>query len=121
MDKKYFTIRNISNMTELSVHTLRYYEKIGLLNNVKRDVNGYRQYTKSDISWINFLIRLKVTGMPVSEMKKFSDLRSKGDSTISLRRKLLEDHQKSIQEQIKDLQNNLHKIEEKINYYKELE
>lgn len=121
MEKRIFTIHQISNISGLSVHTLRYYEKIGLLNRVDRDVNGYRQYTESDISWINFLIRLRVTGMPVSEMKHFSDLRSQGDSTISLRRELLENHQKSVLEQIKDLQNNLFKIEEKINYYKGLE
>lgn len=121
MDKKIFTIQQISNLTGLSVHTLRYYEKIGLLNKVDRDVNGYRRYTEADISWIHFLIRLRVTGMPVSEMKQFSDLRSQGDSTISLRRELLENHQKSVLEQIKELQNNLCKIEEKINYYKGLE
>lgn len=121
MEKKIFTIQQISNITGLTVHTLRYYEKIGLLNGVDRDVNGYRQYTESDISWINFLIRLRVTGMPVAEMKQFSDLRGQGDSTISFRRELLENHQKSVLEQIKDLQNNLCKIEEKINYYKGLE
>lgn len=121
MEKGIFTIQQISNITGLSVHTLRYYEKIGLLNGVDRDVNGYRQYKESDISWINFLIRLRVTGMSVSEMKQFSDLRSQGDSTISLRRELLEKHQKNVLEQLKDLQNNLFKIEEKINYYKDLE
>lgn len=121
MDKKTFTIQQISKITKLSVHTLRYYEKIGLLDKVERDINGYRQYTESDISWIYFLIRLRVTGMPVSEMKQFSDLRSQGDSTVSLRRELLEAHQKNVEEKIKDLQNNLHKIEEKINYYKRLD
>lgn len=121
MDKIIFTIQQISNITGLSVHTLRYYEKIGLLDKVERDVNGYRQYTESDISWINFLIRLRETGMPVSEMKQFSDLRSQGDLTVGLRRGLLENHQKNVQEKIKNLQNNLHKIEEKINYYKKLE
>lgn len=121
MEKKIFTIQQISNITGLSVHTLRYYEKIGLLNRVDRDVNGYRQYTESDISWINFLIRLRVTGMPVCEMKQFSDLRSQGDSTISLRRELLQNHQKNVLEQIKELQDNLYKIEEKIHYYKGLE
>ncbi|GLV67234.1 hypothetical protein Bmyc01_59030 [Bacillus mycoides] len=66
-----------------------YYEKIGLLNEVSRDINGYRQYSDADISWINFLIRLGVTGMSVTEMKFFSDLRGQGEPTISARRELL--------------------------------
>lgn len=121
MDKKIFTIQKISNITGLSVHTLRYYEKIGLLNNVQRDENGYRQYSESDISWIHFLIRLRVTGMPLSEMKQFSDLRSQGDSTICSRRELLENHQKSILGQINELQDHLFKIQEKIKHYRRME
>lgn len=118
---KLYTIQQTSNITGLSVHTLRYYEKIRLLNKVERDSSGYRQYRESDISWINFLIRLRVTGMPVNEMKQFSDLRNQGDTTIRLRLELLENHQKNVQNQITDLKDNLNKIEEKINYYKGLE
>lgn len=76
---------------------------------------------ESDISWINFLIRLRATGMPVCEMKQFSDLRSQGDSTISSRRELLENHQKNVLNQIKELKDNFNKIEEKIEHYKGLE
>jgi DNA-binding transcriptional MerR regulator len=119
--EKIFTIQQISKMTGLTVHTLRYYEKIGLLNEVDRDANGYRRYSGSDISWINFLIRLRITGMSVTDMKRFSDLRSQGESTISGRRELLEMHQKKVLEEIEALKDNLKKIEEKIDYYKRLE
>lgn len=108
-------------MTELSVHTLRYYEKIGLLNGVKRDINGYRQYSESDISWINFLIRLKVTGMSITDMKHFSDLRSQGESTIIARQELLEMHQNKVLKEIKKLNDNLTEIDGKIDYYKRME
>jgi DNA-binding transcriptional MerR regulator len=118
MEKKIFTIQEVSKLTDLSTHTLRYYERIGLLNKVDRNVNGYRQYSEKDISWLQFLIRLRVTGMPVSKMRQFSDLRSQGDSTISLRRELLQDHHKKVQAQIIELQNNLYRIEEKIKFYK---
>lgn len=114
-------IKQVSEITGLSVHTLRYYEKIGLLTNVGRDENGYRLYSESDLAWIEFLIRLRSTGMPVGEMKQFSDLRSQGDSTIRLRRELLESHQQHVLEQIKELQLHFSKIEEKIDYYKGLE
>lgn len=108
--EKIFTIQQISRMTGLTVHTLRYYEKIGLLNEVNRDINGYRQYSESDISWIDFLIRLRITGMSVTDMKLFSDLRSQGESTISARRELLEMHQSKALKEIKELKDNLTEI-----------
>lgn len=119
--EKVFTIKQISKMTGLSVHTLRYYEKVGLLTEVKRDINGYRQYSESDISWINFLIRLRITGMSVTDMKRFSNLRSQGESTISARRELLEIHQNKVLKEIKKLKDNLEEIDGKIDYYKRME
>lgn len=88
---------------------------------MSRDINGCRQYSESDISWINFLIRLRVTGMSVTDMKIFSDLRSQGEPTISARRELLEIHQNKVLKEIKELKDNLMKIEEKIDYYKRME
>ncbi|MCK8098738.1 MerR family transcriptional regulator [Bacillus sp. 2CMS4F] len=119
--EKLYTIQQISNMTKLSVHTLRYYEKIGLLREVRRDKNGYRKYAESDMSWINFLIRLRTTGMSITDMIRFSDLRSQGESTVNKRLELLETHQKNVLEEIEGLRDNLTKIEEKIDYYKSLE
>lgn len=116
-----FSIQEVAKMTGLSAHTLRYYEKIGLIMNVQRDATGYRQYTDSDIAWIHFLIRLRVTGMPMLKMKQFSDLRQEGDSTIVSRRELLEEHHQDVLRKIEELTLNLHKIEEKVEYYKALE
>ncbi|MCL6604674.1 MAG: MerR family transcriptional regulator [Paenibacillus sp.] len=121
MEPKFFTIQQISEMTGLTAHTLRYYEKIGLLYGVNRDTNGYRQYSESDISWIYFLLRLRVTGMKVSDMKRFSDLRNQGEATINARRKLLETHQRNVLTQINELKNNLKMIDEKIELYKRME
>jgi len=116
-----FSIQEVAKMTGLTAHTLRYYEKIGLIMNVQRDATGYRQYTDSDIAWIHFLIRLRVTGMPMLKMKQFSDLRQEGDSTIVSRRELLEEHHQDVLSKIEELMLNLHKIEEKVDYYKTLE
>ncbi|MBT2288737.1 MerR family transcriptional regulator [Paenibacillus albidus] len=121
MEPNFFTIQQISEMTGLTAHTLRYYEKIGLLYGIHRDTNGYRQYSESDISWIHFLLRLRVTGMKVSDMKQFSDLRSQGEATISGRRELLETHQRNVLAQINELKNNLKMIDEKIESYKWME
>jgi DNA-binding transcriptional MerR regulator len=103
------------------VHTLRYYEKIGLLQAIKRDENGYRQFSENDLAWIQFLLRLKATGMPVSEMKCFSDLRFQGDVTIKERRVMLEDHRGRVQKELRKMEENLRLIDAKIEHYKELE
>ncbi|MED4908873.1 MerR family transcriptional regulator [Brevibacillus centrosporus] len=118
---KQFTIQQISQITGLTAHTLRYYEKIGLLDGVARNESGYRKYRESDLLWIDFLIRLRETRMPISEMKQFSDLRSQGKATIKERRTLLERHQNKVTKQIADLEENLLKIEHKIAHYKALE
>jgi DNA-binding transcriptional MerR regulator len=116
-----FSIQQVASMTGLSTHTLRYYEKIGLIKNVQRAQTGYRQYTDVDLAWIQFLIRLRVTGMPMLKMKQFSDLRQQGDSTITARKELLEEHYNDVLDKIEELELNSHKIEEKIAHYKKLE
>lgn len=119
--EKSLAIQSISSITGLSSYTLRYYERIGLLSAVNRDENGYRRYTEADVLCIDFLIKLRKTKMPINEMKKFAELRRKGDSTISERRKLLEAHQNKVLAQIKELQDDLKKVSEKVDYYKEME
>ncbi|MCA4152752.1 MerR family transcriptional regulator [Priestia megaterium] len=116
-----FSIQQVASMTGLSTHTLRYYEKIGLIKNVQRAQTGYRQYTDLDLAWIQFLIRLRVTGMPMLKMKQFSDLRQKGESTITARKELLEEHYNDVLGKIEELELNAHRIEEKIAHYKKLE
>ncbi|MFD6510656.1 MerR family transcriptional regulator [Bacillus sp. NPDC060175] len=119
--EKLLAIQSISSITGLSSYTLRYYERIGLLSAVNRDENGYRRYTEADVLCIDFLIKLRKTKMPINEMKKFAELRRKGNSTISERRELLEAHQNKVLAQIKELQDDLTKISEKVDYYKEME
>ncbi|WP_138495864.1 MerR family transcriptional regulator [Paenibacillus pinistramenti] len=116
-----YSIQQISEMTGLSAHTLRYYEKIGLLTEISRDLSGYRQYSDKDLSWIQFLIRLQETGMKISGRVRFAELRSQGESTISSRRELLESHRDEVHAQISKLLQNLKAIEDKIEIYKTME
>jgi DNA-binding transcriptional MerR regulator len=119
--EKLWTIQQIAAETGLTVHTLRYYEKIGLLQGVHRDEHGYRQYAETDLLWIDFLIRLRKTGMSMREMKQFSDLRNEGDATIRARRELLQLHRDKVNKQIEELKENLTSIDDKIGYYENLE
>jgi DNA-binding transcriptional MerR regulator len=119
--KHTLTIQKMADITGFSVHTLRYYEKVGLLTSVKRSSNGYRLYSESDIAWTQFLLRLKATGMSIQQMQQIAILRSKGDETITLRRILLEEHFKIVQMQISELKRNLSALEDKINHYRQFE
>ncbi len=121
MMKTDLTIQEVAVLTNLSVHTLRYYERIGLLDPVNRAESGHRRYCASDIAWIEFLTRLRATGMPICQMQQFAALRRQGESTVSERRELLEKHWEEVQLQLSQLQRNLSVIESKITYYKELE
>ena len=111
-------IDKISKITGLSSHTLRYYEKIGLILNVKRDSKGHRDYSKEDVAWIEFLKRLKATGMSLGNIKKFAEYRYKGDATIQNRLDLLEMHYSWINQNIDNMLKHREKIEEKIEIYK---
>ncbi len=119
--KQILTIQQAASIAGLSVHTLRYYEKIGLLNKVSRTENGYRSYSEQDMAWIDFLNRLRVTGMPIRTMEKFAALRRKGEASVRERRELLEQHETNIQAHMAELEESLRKIQEKIALYREME
>ena len=85
-----FSIQQVAELTGLSIDTLRYYERIGLLEKVGRAPSGHRRYRQRDIDWIGLLINLRETGMPLSEMLHFAQLRRQGDATAPERLLLLE-------------------------------
>lgn len=119
--KKMFTIQEMSQETGLSAHTLRYYEKIGLIDSVVRNESGYRLYSKTDIQWVEFLNCLRSIGMPIQQMQQYAELRRQGDKTISQRRKMLEDYQNHVQQQLLIIEKNLVAIQRKINKYQKME
>ena len=121
MDSELLTINQAAQLSGLSAHTLRYYERIGLLDPVGRASNGHRRYTAKDLAWLDFLTRLRTTDMPICQMQEFAALRRQGDATIAQRIALLEAHQQAVQSQIAELQRNLEAITGKIKYYHQME
>lgn len=121
MDIELLTIEQVAQRTGLSPHTLRYYERIGLLDAVGRATSGHRRYAAKDLVWLEFLTRLRATGMPIRHMQEFADLRRRGDVTIAERRVLLEAHQQVVQAHIEELQRNLGAITQKIADYHQME
>lgn len=90
------TISQMADVTGVSVHTLRYYERVGLIATVSRTTNNHRRYAASDIEWVRFLLRLKETGMSLSVMRDYAELRAQGDSTIDQRLAILRTHHEHI-------------------------
>ena len=88
----------------LTAHTLRYYERIGLIHAVARGTDGHRRYSAHDLAWVDFLTRLKATGMPISRMLEFAVLRREGDSSVPARRALLEAHMDEVRSHIGELE-----------------
>lgn len=110
------TIGEISDKTNLPESTLCYYEKKQLLR-VSRDKNGRRDYIESDIEWIKFICRLKETGMLLNDIKRYSELRYIGDSTMPERLKILQSHRDYVLEQQKKWTEYLQNLNGKIEFY----
>jgi DNA-binding transcriptional MerR regulator len=111
------TVGQVADLTGLSVHTLRWYERVGLLDGVARDQSGYRRYTSADLRWLAMCMRLRATGMPVSEMLSYAELARSGPATETQRLELLEAHRDRVLAHIADLHRDLDVINRKIAGY----
>jgi len=114
------TIGEAAQRTGLSVDTLRYYERAGLIDPVRRARNG-RRYDEIDLLWLAFLRRLRATGMPIAQMRRFARLRYAGDTTAGERRDLLEEHARFVRDRLAELSESLEIVERKITHYRRLE
>ncbi|MBW3496744.1 MerR family transcriptional regulator [Bacillus sp. FDAARGOS_1420] len=116
-----FTIKEISTITNVSSSTLRYYENEGLLPVIKRDNNGNRLYTEDNIEWINLLLALRQTGMPIKEIKRYIELFYQGISTLNDRKEMMLQHKKRVENEITQTYKHLEKINYKSAVYDTLE
>ena len=113
-------IQAFSAQTGLSAYTLRYYEKIGLLPGIQRNASGHRAFTGRDLEWVNFIVRLKETGMPLDNILEYARLRAAGDSTLKKRQRILEAHRDALQLRIKSEQLHLRALDSKIEHYRSI-
>ena len=114
------SISDAAHATGLSVHTLRYYERAGLmLDPVERAPSSHRRYTEDEIRWFTLLTRLRATGMPIRRIRDYADLVRAGDGNEDERLALLEAHRTAVLEQLEVIRANLDAIEFKIERYRE--
>jgi DNA-binding transcriptional MerR regulator len=116
-----YTIQQVASATGLSIHTLRYYEKIGLLAPIQRASNGHRRYSDEDVAWLEFLVRLRETGMSIQQTIAFANLVRQYPNEVFERRVLLEEHRDRIKQHLEELTAHLQVIEMKIKHYQYLE
>jgi DNA-binding transcriptional MerR regulator len=110
-------VSEFSKRVRLSPHTIRYYDKIGLIGNIHRLPNGHRNFTENDVEWIEFVQRLKDTGMPLEKILEYAHLREKGEETLLARKKLLIEHSIAVKKTISTQQMHLRKLNYKIALY----
>lgn len=110
------TIKNVSRIMGISTYTLRYYEKIGLLDFVDRDKNGVRKFKPRDLLTLNTIECLKKTDMPLKDIKKYLNLVKEGITSVKERQQMFQKQKQKVENQIKELEVCLQTINKKLNY-----
>jgi len=113
------TIAEAADISGVSAHTLRYYERAGLIGDVDRAASGHRRYSEEDLAWINVLQCLRATGMPIRDIRRYAELARSGDDNLEARLALLEQHRAAVQAQLDEVLGHMAFIDRKIATYKE--
>jgi DNA-binding transcriptional MerR regulator len=114
------TIAEAAERTGLTPDTLRYYEKDGLLvRPVLRVSSGHRRYSEDDVGWIVLVTRLRSTGMPIRDVRRYADLVRAGDGTEHARLELLRAHRESVLARLAEVQDHLAAVDFKIALYED--
>ncbi|MFF9479995.1 MerR family transcriptional regulator [Streptomyces sp. NPDC014733] len=112
-----YSISEVASYTGLSAHTLRWYERIGLMPHVDRSHTGQRRFTNRDLDWLALVAKLRLTGMPVADMVRYAELVKGGDATFTEREELLTMHREDVRHRIAELQDTLAVLDYKIDIY----
>ena len=113
------SIAEAARLTGVSVHTLRYYERAGLVVTVGRTHSGRRRYQQDDLTWITVCARLRATGMPIKTIRRYAQLVAAGPGNEQDRLALLKAHRAEVTARLAEIQENLQLIDHKINVYQD--
>jgi DNA-binding transcriptional MerR regulator len=115
------TIAEAAEQTGLTAHTLRYYERDGLMRTpVRRSASGHRSYDDADLAWIALISKLRSTGMPIRDVKRYADLVRAGSGNEAERLELLRAHRERVLRQLEEVREHLSAIEHKVDVYERL-
>ena len=111
------TIKQVSERYNISVDTLRYYERVGMIPPVTRTASGIRDYNKEDLKWVELAICMRNAGLPVEAMIEYVRLCRIGDTSIGDRLHLLEEQRTVLLEQRRQIDETLERLNYKISQY----
>ena len=114
-----YTIKQFAEKIGVTVSTLRYYDKEGLLPFVDKKENGTRVFKDKDFEVLAIIACMKKSGLPIKDIKKYMDLCIEGDNTLKERMEIFLERKKTVQKQIEELNNIMETIDHKIWYYEE--
>jgi DNA-binding transcriptional MerR regulator len=112
-----YTIAKAAEKFGLTAHTLRFYDKEGLLPWCDRNSSGIRIFKDSDDGWLQIITCLKSSGMPIKKIKEYVDLAMKGDISLEERYAMIKAHKKTVEAQIVELQRHMELLDYKEWYY----
>ncbi|MBO7746767.1 MerR family transcriptional regulator [Paenibacillus sp. MWE-103] len=116
-----FTIKEASERLGIPPHTIRFYEKEGLLPHIRRNESGNRVFDDEDLDWIKLMACFRITGMTISSLKRIVDLALQGDSTIPQRKAILEQHKQELQRRQAELDVAFEAVNRKLTKYESIE
>ncbi|MCW2870406.1 MAG: MerR family transcriptional regulator [Streptomyces oryziradicis] len=113
-----FSPGEVAERSGFSLDTLRYYERIGLLDGIERTRSGHRRFAQGDLEWLGVLRCLRDTGMPIAEMRRYAESAREGDRTLAERMALLIEHEARVEQHIADLRAQQEHLRDKIAWYR---
>jgi DNA-binding transcriptional MerR regulator len=113
------TVAEAAREAGVSAHTLRYYERAGLLTPVERNGSGHRRFTSDDVGWVVMITRLRATGMPIRRIREYAELVWAGDGNERERLAIMEAHREQVLERLAEIERNLELIDYKIGLYRD--
>ena len=113
------TIAEAAREVGVSAHTIRYYERAGLLAPIERNGSGHRRFTTEDLEWIVGITKFRATGMPIRRIREYAELVREGDGNEGERLALLEAHREDVLRRLEEVQRNLELVDYKIGLYRD--
>jgi len=111
------TIKEVSEKFDITADTLRYYERVGLIPPVARNASGNRDYQENDVSWVEHTVCMRNAGVPIEALIEYVKLFQMGDATFEARCQLLKEQYEQLDEQKKQIENTMERLQYKISKY----